>query len=240
MRPLRRPGAKLSAPRRQPEVERSQDQSAARHLRRARRGGRPCARRSRRTHARSSRARATSGSRRPTFEATELFARGVGESTDIVAQGDVHLRRRRRALADAAPGGHRARLPGLRRTRHAQAPPAGEAVVPVELLPPRARAGRTLPAVLAGRRRGARLRGSGPRRRVDRAAVRAARARSGSRDVQAAPVEPRQPREQGRVPRTPEGPPAGARREPLGGGAQQDRAEPPARLRLRPRGHAGV
>ena len=29
----------------------------------------------------------------PAFEATELFARGVGESTDIVQQGDVHASR---------------------------------------------------------------------------------------------------------------------------------------------------
>ena len=95
------------------------------------------------------------------FEATELFSRGVGESTDIVRKEMFTLRGRRRALADAAPGGHRAGLPGLRRARHAQAPPAGEALVPVELLPPRARPGRPLPAVLAGGRRGDRLRGSG-------------------------------------------------------------------------------
>ena len=47
------------------------------------------------------------------------------------------LRRRRRALADAAPRGHRAGLPRLRRARHAQAAAAGEALVPVELLPRR-------------------------------------------------------------------------------------------------------
>ena len=53
------------------------------------------------------------------------------------AEGDVHVRRRRRALADAAPGGHRAGLPRLHRARHAQAAPAGQALVPVELLPRR-------------------------------------------------------------------------------------------------------
>ena len=36
-------------------------------------------------------------------------------------EGDVHLRGRRRALADAAARGHRAGLPRLRRARHAQA-----------------------------------------------------------------------------------------------------------------------
>ena len=44
----------------------------------------------------------------PIFEDTELFARGVGESDRHRAEGDVHLRGRRRALADAAPRGHRA------------------------------------------------------------------------------------------------------------------------------------
>ena len=43
----------------------------------------------------------------PVFEATELFARGVGESTDIVSKEMFTLRGRRRALADAAPRGHR-------------------------------------------------------------------------------------------------------------------------------------
>ena len=33
--------------------------------------------------------------RTPIFEETQLFARGVGEETDIVTQGDVHLRRSR-------------------------------------------------------------------------------------------------------------------------------------------------
>ena len=36
-------------------------------------------------------------------------------------EGDVHVRGRRRALADAAPRGHRAGLPRLPRARHAQA-----------------------------------------------------------------------------------------------------------------------
>ena len=63
-----------------------------------------------------------------------------------------------RAFAHAAPRGHRARLPRLHRARHAQAPPARKALVPLKLLPPRARAGWALPPVLASRRRGDRLR----------------------------------------------------------------------------------
>ena len=73
-------------------------------------------------------------------------------------EGDVHLRRRRRALADAASRGHGAGLPRLHRARDAQAAPAGEALVPVELLSRRDAAARPLPPVLAGRRRGDRHR----------------------------------------------------------------------------------
>ena len=83
-------------------------------------------------------------------------------------EGDVHLPGRRRALADAAPRGHRAGLPRLPRARHAQARPAGEALVPGQLLPPGEAAGRALPPVLAARRRGHRLRRPRRRRRDDR------------------------------------------------------------------------
>ena len=95
------------------------------------------------------------------------------------AEGDVHVRRRRRPLADAAPGGDRAGLPRLPRARDAQAAPAREALVPVELLPRRGAAARPLPPVLAGRRRGDRLRRARDRRRADRAAGRAARGARG-------------------------------------------------------------
>ena len=80
-------------------------------------------------------------------------------------EGDVHVRRRRRAVADAAARGHGAGVPRLPRARHAQAAAAGEALVPGPLLPPRAPADRPLPPVLAGRRRGDRLRRPGRRRR---------------------------------------------------------------------------
>ena len=49
----------------------------------------------------------------PTFEATELFARTSGSTSDIVVQGDVHVHRSRGALADAASRGHRPRDAGL-------------------------------------------------------------------------------------------------------------------------------
>ena len=140
----------------------------------------PATRRSRapRSSARRARSSRRAGYGRietPTFEATELFARGVGESTDIVQKEMYTLRGRRRAVADAAPRGHRAGLPRLPRARDAQAPAAREALVPLELLPPRAPAGRPLPPVLAGRGGGDRLRRPRRRRRVDPPARRPAR-----------------------------------------------------------------
>ena len=43
----------------------------------------------------------------PIFEDTALFARGCRRVHRRGLQGDVHLRRPRRAVGDAAPGGHR-------------------------------------------------------------------------------------------------------------------------------------
>ena len=87
-------------------------------------------------------------------------------------EGDVHLRGQGRPLAHAASREHRRRLPGLRRARHAQAAPAGEALDLGPVLPPRGAAGRALSPVHAGRRRGAGLRRSLARRRADPAAGR--------------------------------------------------------------------
>ena len=124
----------------------------ARHVRRAGRAGAPRA--TRRGQARgSSSAPATSGSRR-------RRSRRPSCSRAASASRPTSCRRRctrsttaRATQHHAAPGGHRAGLPRLPRARHAQAPAAGEALVPVELLPPRAPAGGPLPPVLADRRR---------------------------------------------------------------------------------------
>ncbi len=149
-------------------------------------------------------------------------------------EGDVHAAGRRRALADAAPGGDRADRARLPRTRHAQAAPAGEALVPVELLSLRARAGRPLPPVLADRRRGDRLRRSGRRRRIDPAARgdprRARRARAA-----AAAREPRHAGLPRALPRAAAGAPACARGPARQGRRRSHRPEPAARVRLRPR-----
>ena len=94
----------------------------------------------------------------PTFEATELFARGVGEATDIVQKemytfddgGGRSLTLRPEGTAPVCRA-------YLEHGMHKLAA-AGEALVPVELLPRRGAAARSLPPVLAGRRRGDRLR----------------------------------------------------------------------------------
>ena len=88
----------------------------------------------------------------PVFEATELFARGVGESTDVVQKQMYSFEGGDSESITLRPGGHRAGLPRLHGARHAQAAAAGEALVPRPVLPPRAPAEGTLPPVLADRR----------------------------------------------------------------------------------------
>ena len=141
--------------------------------------------------ARSWRARGTSGSRPP---------RSRRPSCSRAAWAPRRTSCRRRctrsptaaALDDAAPGGHGAGVPGVRGARDAQAAPAGEAVVPVELLPLRARAGGPPAAVLAGGRGGAGQGGTGGGRGVDRAA-RDAAGGDGRKRGAPAPLEPRRP-----------------------------------------------
>ena len=72
-------------------------------------------------------------------------------------QGDVHVRRPGRPLDHTAAGGHCRRAARGPPGRPAQGPAAGEAVLRRPDVPLRAAAGRSLPAVLPGRRRGARL-----------------------------------------------------------------------------------
>ena len=145
---------------------------------------------SRRSASGSSARPATGGSRRRRSRRPSCSRAGVGEADRHRPEGDVHVRRRRRPLADAAARGHRARMPRLHRARDAQAPAAGEALVPVDLLPRGGAPAGPLPAVLAGRGRGDRLRWTRDRCRADRAARRSARgARRQGRA--AAAVEPR-------------------------------------------------
>ena len=84
-------------------------QGPARHLRRAARGLRRAGGRLRGGGGGASSAPATGGSRRRSFEDTELFARGVGGSTDIVRKEMFTFSDQGEREPDAAPGGHGAR-----------------------------------------------------------------------------------------------------------------------------------
>ena len=89
-----------------------------------------------------------------------LRARGRGVDRRRL-QGDVHLPRQGGALAHAAPGGHRERRARRRRAPAEPGSAAAEGLVRGADVSLRAAAVRPLPAVPAGRRRGARHRRSG-------------------------------------------------------------------------------
>ena len=137
----------------------------------------------------------------PAFEETELFERGVGESTDIVQkqmfsfedQGGRSLTLRPEATAPICRA-------YLEHGMHTLPQPVKLWTIgPV--LPPRAPAGRPLPPVQPGGRRGDRLRLPAGGRRADRPAQRpAGRARRRGR-----PAPPRQPRLAGGPRRLPGG-----------------------------------
>ena len=136
---------------------RGEDPGAARHVRRAARTSRTSAAGSRRRRRRSSNKAGYGRIETPTFEATELFSRTVGEATDVV-QKEMYT------FPDGSGDSLTLRPEGtapvvrayLEHGMH-KAAAAGEALVPLELLPLRAPAGRPLPPVLADRRRGDRL-----------------------------------------------------------------------------------
>ena len=112
----------------------------------------------------------------PVFEDTDALRAHVRRGLGRRAEGDVHVRRPRRPLADAAAGGDGADLPRLRRARHAPRAAAGEALHDRADVPLRRAAARPLPRALAALARGDRLRRSGDRRRGDPALRHAARA----------------------------------------------------------------
>ena len=113
----------------------------------------------------------------PMFEHYEVFAR-VGESTDIVQKEMYDVRGPRRATPGAA-----ARGDGLRRSRLRRAPAddAVEGLVRGAELPGRGAPGGSVPPAPPGRRRGARVDGSGLGRRGDRTCSTASSGRSGLR-----------------------------------------------------------
>ena len=145
----------------------------------------------------------------PAFEATELFARGVGESTDVVQKEMYTLAGGDRASRCARRARRRSAAPT--RARHAQAGPQ-----PVKLWylssffrRERPQKGRFRQFWQVGRR-GDRLRRPGRRRRVDPAARRAAR---GARQPRRAAADriARHARDARGVPRRAAGLPARAR-----------------------------
>ena len=168
----------------------------------------------------------------PTFEATELFARGVGEATDIV----------QKEMYTFDDGGGRSLT--LR--------PEGTAPVcraymehgmhklpqPVKFwylgsfYPRRGPAARALPPVLAGGGGGDRVAVARDRRRADRAPVGPAAGDGGAGDAAAA-VEPRHAGDPGGVPRGADRLSARPRGRPLARGGGADRPQPDARLRCR-------
>ena len=94
----------------------------------------------------SRRSTAGAASRRPGFEDTALFDTHVGRGLRRRAQGDVHVHRPQRPLADAPPGGHCADRTRLRRARPAPRPAAGQGVHDRADVPLRRARARTLSA----------------------------------------------------------------------------------------------
>ena len=106
----------------------------------------------------------------PVFEDTALFERGVGESTDVVSKEMYTFADpRRRPTSPCGPRAPRGVVRAAVPSTGARRPAAGQAVVLRLVLPLRAPAGRPLPPLLPGRRRGARRRRPGAGRRADRA-----------------------------------------------------------------------
>ena len=211
---------------------------AARHVRRAARaGGRARGRRAR--GAPDPRARGLRADRDADVRGDRAVRARRGGEHRHRAEGDVHVRRRRRALADAAAGGHGAGLPRLRRARHAQAAPAGAAcgTCRASSATRRRRPAATASSGRSGSRRSApTTRPSTPRRsccspscstRSARATCACGSRRLGSPEVRAAYRD------------RAAGLPARARGGAVRRGARAHRPQPAARVRRRPPGHAG-
>ena len=183
--------------------------------------------------------RATAGSRRRRSRPRSCSAARVGEATDVVQKEMYTLRGRQRRQPDAAPRGHRAGRPRLPRARHAQGAAAGEALVPLELLPLR---DARRPAASASSGRSARR----PSARADPAVdaeliLLLARAAGGDRRARrASSCSPRS------ASPTSAPPTARSSRRTCGrnedqlsrGGRRPDRPQPAARVRRQARAHA--
>ena len=118
----------------------------------------------------------------PAFEATELFARGVGEATDIVRKEMFTFEDQGGRSMTLRPEGTAPVCRAYVEHGMHKLPAAGEALVPVAVLPPRGAAGRALPPVLADRGGGDRLRRPGRGRRERSCCWPTCWTRSGSAD----------------------------------------------------------
>ena len=174
----------------------------------------------------------------PVFEDTEVFARGVGESTDIVQKEMFTFEDKGGRSLTLRPEGTAGVCRAYVEHGMHKLPQPVKLLVLGPVLPPRGAAGRPLPPVHPDRRRGAGLRRPLARRRADPAAGRAARGGRGGEP--AAAVQPGQRRH----PRAPTATSCAtylrAREAELSDEVRgADRRQPAARVRLRPRGHAG-
>ena len=124
--------------------------------------------------------------RTPLFEETALFARGVGEDTDIVGKEMYTCEDRDGSFAHAAPGSYRFGDARLYRASPRPDPGRQEVLLHRPDVPPRAPAEGPLPPVLSDRRGGHRLGIAGRRCRSDRDGGGAAAPRRAGR-FQAAP-----------------------------------------------------
>ena len=193
--------------------------------------------RSRSTPAGSSRRAGYARIETPAFEATELFARGVGESTDVVQKEMYTIDEGPSESLTLRPEGTAPVCRAyLEHGMHKLPQPVKLWYLSSFFRRERPQAG-PLPPVLAGRGGGDRLRRPGGRRRADPAALRAARDGRGARAAAAA-VEPRHARDARAVPRRPPGLPARARGRAVRRGALAHRPQPAARVRRRPSRHA--
>ena len=137
----------------------------------------------------------------PIFEFTEVFARPIGEHTDIVAEGDVHLHRPRRRRGDAAAGKHR-RGRARRAVERADPIDAAQILLQRADVPLRAAAEGPLPPVSPDRRRTARAsQRRRPISRSSRSATRILRRARDRRPGRARTEHARRPREPRRLSR---------------------------------------
>ena len=145
-------------PRRAPHAR--EVRGPARHARHPARRAAALAARRRRSSSASARSTATGGSTRPSSRTPSSSRARPAQGSDVVHEGDVHVRGPRRPLAHAPARGDRADRARVPRARPPPRAAAAEALHDRADVPLRPPAEGPLPRVLAARRRGDRLRRS--------------------------------------------------------------------------------